>query len=150
MAGGGTTRAQTLDQQYQIVIMTRVLVVEDDVLQRDALVNDLHAAGHEVVQCANGREAMAALEASDPRFGWLFTDIRLAGLLDGWAIADRARALNPGNCPTAATSPSPMRRLWCSVISQNWRAEAAPSVRSNASIEADPEGFAQLPLEDFA
>jgi CheY-like chemotaxis protein len=95
MAGGGTTRAQTLDQQYQIVIMTRVLVVEDDVLQRDALVNDLQAAGHEVVQCANGREAMAALEASDPRFGWLFTDIRLAGLLDGWAIADRARALNP-------------------------------------------------------
>ena len=75
--------------------MTRVLVVEDELSLREALVNDLQIAGHNVVQCANGREAMAALEASDPRFAWLFTDIRLAGLLDGWAIADRARALNP-------------------------------------------------------
>lgn len=75
--------------------MTRVLVVEDEPLVREQLVSGLAEAGYEVVQAANGREAMAALEASDPRIAWLFTDIRLAGLLDGWAIAERARALNP-------------------------------------------------------
>ena len=75
--------------------MTRVLVVEDEPLLREGLVSGLECAGYEVVQALNGREAMAALEASDPRIALLFTDIRLAGLLDGWAIAERARALNP-------------------------------------------------------
>ncbi len=75
--------------------MTRVLVVEDEVLLRERLVFELERVGYEVVQALNGREAMAALEASEPRIALLFTDIRLAGLLDGWAIAERARALNP-------------------------------------------------------
>ncbi len=75
--------------------MTRVLVVEDEPLVRDVIVSELEDAGYDVAQAANGREAMAALEASDPRVDLLFTDIRLPGLLDGWAIAERARALNP-------------------------------------------------------
>ena len=75
--------------------MTRVLVVEDEPLVREVMVSELTDAGYDVLQAANGREAMAALEAADPRVDLLFTDIRLPGVLDGWAIAERARALNP-------------------------------------------------------
>lgn len=74
--------------------MMRVLVVEDEPLVRDVIVEELRDAGYDVVEAANGREALAALEAADPRIDLLFTDIRLPGLLDGWAIAERARALN--------------------------------------------------------
>ena len=72
----------------------RVLLVEDEPLIRALIADEMTDAGYVVTEACNGREAMTALEAA-PDFDLLFTDIRLPGLLDGWAIAERARALNP-------------------------------------------------------
>jgi CheY-like chemotaxis protein len=72
----------------------RVLLVEDEPLIRALIADEMTEAGYVVTEACNGREAMTALEAA-PDFDLLFTDIRLPGLLDGWAIAERARALNP-------------------------------------------------------
>ena len=48
--------------------MTRVMVVDDHPMWRDAVERDLQAAGHEVVGVAsNGREAMARFPAAAPQ-----------------------------------------------------------------------------------
>ena len=68
----------------------KILVVEDEALVRELIVSELEEAGYDVVQAGDGAEAMAAL-AGDRLPDGLFTDIRLPGRLDGWAIAEAAR-----------------------------------------------------------
>jgi|HubBroStandDraft_6_1064221.scaffolds.fasta_scaffold1229950_2 CheY-like chemotaxis protein len=71
-----------------------VLVVEDEEMLREMIVGELGDAGFNVLEAESGEAALALLE-SDPSIEILFTDIRLAGFLDGWQVAQRARALNP-------------------------------------------------------
>jgi CheY-like chemotaxis protein len=77
-----------------ILMPGRVLLVEDEPLIRALIADEMAAAGYTVTEASNGREAMTALEAS-PDFDFLFTDIRIPGIVDGWGIAERARSLNP-------------------------------------------------------
>ena len=75
--------------------MGRILLVEDEVLVREMVSEDLRDAGHEVIAASNGERALEILEA-DRRFDLLFTDIRMPGSVDGWQLATQSKRLIPG------------------------------------------------------
>ena len=70
----------------------RVLLVENNEPVREPIAEGLRQAGFEVVEAADGREAMSHLSE---RFDVLFTDIDLPGGMDGWTIAERWREADP-------------------------------------------------------
>jgi CheY-like chemotaxis protein len=74
-----------------------VLVVEDEVLVRDMIAEELRDAGFAVLEAGDG-EVASTLLTDTKTVDVLFTDIRLPGQLDGWAIARLARQLR-GNLP---------------------------------------------------
>jgi DNA-binding NtrC family response regulator len=69
----------------------RLLIVEDERAQRDALVQYLSRRGHQVVGLSTGEEALERLARES--FGLLVTDLRLPGV-DGLAVVRRARELD--------------------------------------------------------
>ena len=72
----------------------RILFVEDEALVRVVIALELEDAGLEVIEASDGPTALALLHSQRP-IDLLFTDIRLPGQIDGWAIAEAARALLP-------------------------------------------------------
>jgi len=72
-----------------------LLLAEDEPLLRMAAGDLLEDGGYTIVLAASGTEAMTALEAKHDELSGLVTDIRLGNGPDGWAIAHRARELNP-------------------------------------------------------
>lgn len=72
-----------------------VLVVEDEVLIRLMIAEDLIQAGFQVVQCATADEAWTVLQCS-LGIGLVLTDVRMPGKLDGIALAGRIRSNWPG------------------------------------------------------
>lgn len=71
-----------------------VLVVEDEILVRVGLSEELQDAGYHVLEAPDGVSALAALNGTE-RIDLMFTDIRMPGGIDGWDLAERARALRP-------------------------------------------------------
>jgi len=76
-------------------LMGKVLLVEDELLVREVAAEDLGEAGFEVTTASDGDEALAILR-DGASFDLLFTDIRMPGATDGWALAREARQLIPG------------------------------------------------------
>jgi CheY-like chemotaxis protein len=74
--------------------MTKILLVEDEMLVRELAYEDLTEAGHDVTAAGSGDEALAVLRGN-PDFEVLFTDIRMPGSIDGWQLADEAKQLVP-------------------------------------------------------
>lgn len=74
--------------------MARVLLVEDEFLIRQMVADELADAGHEVVEAESGDAALPHLAAVPP-FDILFTDIRMPGATDGWALGEIAKAALP-------------------------------------------------------
>jgi len=72
----------------------RVLLVEDDAEVRRVVRNFLASSAHEIIDCANGEEALRVL-ASGQRIDLLLTDILLGAGLRGTELGDAARALRP-------------------------------------------------------
>ena len=68
-----------------------ILIVEDDVLIRLSIADDLAGAGYHVVQAANADEALKVLN-STIAIDLIMTDIRMSGPLDGLALAGQVRA----------------------------------------------------------
>jgi CheY-like chemotaxis protein len=72
-----------------------VLWVEDDATYRYALTRSLEAAGYEVLEAADFRDALAIIE-SDRAIGLLISDIRLPkDTPHGFSIAHMARQRRP-------------------------------------------------------
>jgi CheY-like chemotaxis protein len=71
----------------------RILMVEDEPLVRETVVEELRECGFEVIEAETGEEAVA--RCSEQMADVLFTDIRLPGAIDGWAIAEHCRRANP-------------------------------------------------------
>ena len=74
---------------------TTILVVEDEAVVRDLLVAELQDVGYRVVPVEAGEEALAILRERTHEIDWLFTDIRLPGVIDGWRVADEFRLNHP-------------------------------------------------------
>ena len=73
--------------------MARILLAEDDAALRGFLTRALERAGHEVVDCENGDEAIDALEGGP--YDLLLTDIVMPGA-DGIEVARVAATRQPG------------------------------------------------------
>lgn len=71
-----------------------VLIVEDDLLQRMDLVDELRRAGCSVVEAGSGEDALRHLR-SGHRIDLVLTDINLGGPLSGWDVAESFRAARP-------------------------------------------------------
>jgi CheY-like chemotaxis protein len=71
----------------------RILVVEDEWLVRELVVEELRGAGFEVLEAGTGDDAVARF--AEHGADLLLTDIRLPGVLDGWAVAERCREAKP-------------------------------------------------------
>lgn len=67
-----------------------VLVVEDDILVRMLVVDDLEAAGFRVLQASNADKAIEILER-EPDVWAIFTDIDMPGSMDGLKLAFAVR-----------------------------------------------------------
>lgn len=72
----------------------RILVAEDDADVRDVLTTVLEQAGYAVEAFPTGDDALLRLVEQDG-FSLLLTDIRMPGTLDGWTLAQRAKACRP-------------------------------------------------------
>ncbi|MDP2408847.1 MAG: response regulator [Pseudolabrys sp.] len=91
-----------------------VLIVEDEVLISNLVTEALSDVGFDVHAVPDGEEALRCLKA-DPNIDVLFTDINLAGRMDGSALAEQARRHRPelpivycsGRCSPSAVSPVP-------------------------------------------
>jgi two-component system, response regulator PdtaR len=71
-----------------------VLVVEDEILIRMGLVDDLILAGFSVLQASDADEALRILRTSEP-VDLLLTDVRMPGSMNGLQMAAMARSLRP-------------------------------------------------------
>ena len=104
----------------------RILVVEDEVLVRSLLAEELREAGFVVVEAADAREALAFLDA-DGGVDLMFSDIRMPGQLSGLDLARAVRERRP-DLPIVLTSgnqvsvpPSSLARF----ITKPYRMETA-------------------------
>src|SRR3712207_74059 len=87
------------------LVARTVLVVEDDELVRETVVGELADQGYVVIEAVTAEEGLEVIEKRP--VGVLFTDIRLPGRMDGWDLAEAARALNPHLPVIYATGYSP-------------------------------------------
>jgi CheY-like chemotaxis protein len=74
--------------------VSKVLLVEDELLVRELAYEDMTEAGFDVTAASDGDEALALLREGR-WFDLLFTDIRMPGATDGWALAREAKQLLP-------------------------------------------------------
>lgn len=72
----------------------RVLVLEDEVLIRIAIAEELRAHGIAVVETVNADEAWSYLQAGG-RADLIFSDVRMPGSMDGVEFAHRVKAVYP-------------------------------------------------------
>lgn len=72
----------------------RILVVEDDEANRQAMRSLLEREGHEVVAVENGREAMAQLEPGSGTFDVVLSDVRMP-LLSGRGLYEQLSERQP-------------------------------------------------------
>jgi DNA-binding NtrC family response regulator len=67
------------------------LVVEDDALQRELVVSLLEESEMGVIQCESAEAALRVLERMGGCLAMMFTDVQLAGSIDGIALAHFAK-----------------------------------------------------------
>jgi two-component system OmpR family response regulator len=72
-----------------------VLVVETDAMTREILAQLLHVAGYEVLTADTGERALLTLREPGQRIDWLYTDVTLPGLVDGWILAEEFHHQHP-------------------------------------------------------
>lgn len=73
----------------------RVLLTDDEVLILDLVVEALQNAGYEVTTVLTGADALRVLSEHAAGFVGLVTDINFGDPPVGWAVASRAREINP-------------------------------------------------------
>lgn len=96
-----------------------VLLVEDEPMIADMISDALIDEGFNVFAVADGEGALRYLE-SGSKVDVLFTDINLAGVMDGSELAERARELRPelpivyasGRCSPSAMQPLVARSMF--------------------------------------
>jgi CheY-like chemotaxis protein len=70
-----------------------ILVVEDEVIVRLMIAEELRAAGFVVLEAVNASEAITILELGN--IGLVFTDLRMPGPMDGVDLAELVRTYHP-------------------------------------------------------
>jgi CheY-like chemotaxis protein len=99
------------------------LVVEDDAIQREYAVTLLEESEMGVIQCASAEAALGVLEKMGGCLSLMFTDVNLAGAIDGLELARFAKANFP-NIHVIVTSGTPRAGLpdGAKFLAKPWRA----------------------------
>lgn len=86
----------------------RILVVEDEVLIREFIAEELRLAGFSVIEAGHAEQALTYINASE-QVDLVFSDIRMPGSLNGLQLAEILRDRYP-DIPVILTSgyPPPM------------------------------------------
>ena len=71
-----------------------ILVVEDEVLVRMMIADELRNAGYTVLEASSADEALEVLRHT-PKVGLVFTDLRMPGSMDGAKFAGFVRSAYP-------------------------------------------------------
>ncbi len=82
------------------------IVAEDEWLMRIDIVEALEEAGFEVREVESAEDALLLIGEELPHI--LVTDIRLAGTLDGWSLAEAYRTAHPGGGVIYASANVPL------------------------------------------
>jgi len=90
-------------------MMPRILLVEDDTIQRYILAEWLHEAGYEVVEVASADEAVALLSSLLP-IRLVITDVDMPGGLDGYDLADHSHRESPAVPVIVTSGRAPQRQ----------------------------------------
>jgi two-component system cell cycle response regulator CpdR len=98
------------------------LVVEDDVLQRELVVVLLEESDMGVIQCDSAEAALAVLDRMGRCVSLMFTDVNLAGAMDGLSLAHSAKDRFP-NLHVIVTSGTPRTGLpdGAKFLAKPWR-----------------------------
>jgi CheY-like chemotaxis protein len=84
-----------LDRLESMAEPKAILVVEDEILIRLTMAEELADAGFRVIQATTADEALKVLHSA-VAVDLLLTDIRMPGMVDGLELARLARANRPG------------------------------------------------------
>jgi CheY-like chemotaxis protein len=87
-------------------LLRTILIVEDDFFIRTEIAAEFRAARWRVLESASAEGAIALLAR---RVDIVFTDIRLAGELAGWDVADAFRRMSPEAPVVYASGNAPDR-----------------------------------------
>ena len=68
-----------------------ILVIEDEVLVRMAIVEDLRDAGYTVIEASTAHEALELLRSNSVDVRLVFSDVLMPGTMDGVALAHTIR-----------------------------------------------------------
>ena len=79
------------------------LVVEDDELQRELVAMLLEECDMGVIRCESAEAALRVLEKMGGCLSMMFTDVNLAGMIDGVDLAHFARQRFPDLSPGSAS-----------------------------------------------
>ena len=79
--------------------MPRILLVEDDELNRDSLRRLLQRRGYDILLAVDGEEALAVARAESPDV--ILMDMRLPGI-DGWEATRQLKA-DPRRAPSRSS-----------------------------------------------
>ena len=72
--------------------MTKILLVEDNEMNRDMLSRRLERKGYEIVMAVDGEQAVALAQTENPAL--ILMDMSLP-VIDGWEATRRIKAANP-------------------------------------------------------
>jgi two-component system, response regulator PdtaR len=92
--GSAEVRSMVAEEVGLVAERPIILVVEDEVLIRLMVADELRNAGLHVLEASNADEAWTILESS-LRVQFLFTDVHMRGSMDGVELARRARERYP-------------------------------------------------------
>jgi CheY-like chemotaxis protein len=108
--------------------LARILIVEDEVLTRMALAENLRDAGYSVVEASSADDAMAYLNTGS-QIDLVFADIQMPGSMDGLELARRLRVERP-SLPVILSSAGTARIA--NFITKPYRMEQVLSIISKA------------------
>ena len=127
----GMRRMELRDELQPASPRARILIVEDEVLTRMALAEDLRDAGYSVVEAANADAAMVYLNTGS-QIDLVLSDIQMPGSMDGLELARRLRVERP-SLPVILSSAAPQEG---SILAKPYRMERVLSIISN-TLRAD-------------
>jgi CheY-like chemotaxis protein len=114
-----------------------ILLVEDDSGIRAAASAQLRTLGYQVLAAASAAEALETLRRHPVDL--LFTDIGLAGPMDGRRLAEEARALRPA-LKVLFTSGNPAAGGESAVLAKPYRRQHLATALRDALAAPDPAG----------
>ena len=116
------------DELQPVSPLVRILIVEDEVLTRMVLAEELRDAGYTVFEASNADEAMTLLKTGG-QIDLVFSDVQMPGSMDGLELARRLRVEYP-SLPVILSSAHPAPETVAPFITKPYRLERVVSAIS--------------------